>query len=120
LTDTPSTLHDELVRRFLAFALVFLLALSLPLRQGGVSERETSPSKTEASASTQGSSRPTAVVPHLAAGATGASQGRLAPDALASASWSTTLPDDSRSSSVLFARFRLHTSPPLRDFPLLI
>jgi hypothetical protein len=120
LTGVRPTLHDGLVRRLIAFALVLCFALSQPLREAGSPERETAPATSEASAPTQGPSRVLAVFPHMAAGSAGAMHGRPASETLAAANWSFTPPDDSFSSSVPSARFRHHLSHPLREFPLLI
>jgi len=120
LTAVRPTLHDGFVRRLIAFALVLCFALSLPLREAGSPERETSPATSGASAPTQGPTRVLAVVPHMAAGSAGTMHGRPASETLAAAIWSFTPPDYSFSSSVLSARFRQHPSHPLRDFPLLI
>ena len=61
-----------------------------------------------------------AVVPYMVAGTPGTWQGRLAPDALDSASWSSTLPDYALSSRLLPALLRARIAPAYRDFPLLI
>jgi hypothetical protein len=119
LTDTPSTLHDDVVRRLLAFALILLVASSAPLSQAGGTVREHSRPPAESGTHAEGPSRPMTVAPYMVPGTPGTWQGRLAPDALASASGSS-IPDYSLSSRVLPARFRARIAPPFRDFPLLI
>jgi hypothetical protein len=120
LTGAGPTLHDGLVRRVLAFALVLLMALSLPLREVGHSAPEPRRAASDASARTDGPTRAIKIVPHVAPASSATSQGRPASETLNAAIWSLAPPDYSFSSSVPAGRFRLLLSPPLRDFPLLI
>jgi hypothetical protein len=107
------------VRRVVSFVLALVIAVWLPVRQAGVSERETPLPTREDSAQTDRPSRATDLGLRMVAG-TAASQARPDHEALALESWPPRLPDYALWSSVSSARYRLHISPPLRAFPLLI
>jgi hypothetical protein len=120
LTGPLRTFHDVFVRRAIFFVLAVVILLWYPLRHGGTGEQETSRPMTEGCAQTQEPSRPADSAPQMIAGTAGTRQARSAQDVLASEIPSPRVPDATHAASVFPARFRIHISPPLRTFPLLI
>ncbi len=108
-----------LVRRALALVLALVVTLWLPVRQP-VSEREIAQSTTDGSAQTERPSHAADFGPQMTAATAGTSQVRLGHDALHSEVSFQGTPDYSLSASAPSSRLRIHISPPVRAFPLLI
>ena len=111
--------HHVVVRRALALVLALVVTLWLPVRPP-VSERKTSHPMTDRSAQTEWPSHATDFGPQMTPGTAGTSQARLGHDVLHSEISFHGTPDYSRSAPVPSSRLRIHSSPPLRAFPLLI
>jgi hypothetical protein len=107
------------VRRALTLVLALVVTVWLPVRQT-VSERGISHSTTDGSAQTERPSHAADFPPQMTAGTAGASQARLGHDVLRSEISFQGMADYSLSASVPSARLRIHDSPPVRAFPLLI
>ena len=108
-----------LVRRALALVLALLVTMWLPVRQP-VPEREIAHSPTDGRAQTERPSHATDFGPQMTAATAGSSQARPGHDALHSEVSFQGTPDYSLSASVPSSRLRIHISPPVRAFPLLI
>ncbi len=120
LTAAPPAFHDGFVRRVLFLVLAIVVVLWLPARHAGAGQRQASPPPTEGSAQTEQPRQPADFSPQMIAGTAGTWQARPAHDVLGFEASLPRLANFSLATSVSPARFRLHTAPPLRTFPLLI